>query len=503
MSKKSFFIKVINLFSSFFSLFKPDINYVNKPLHSVLSDGLYNIDEITKDDLLLKSFIEKYDKTYTTCGSEVFEHWLYSVKDKNQIENLQADIKKLRASDSCDFLEVLLQNKIGKQKKGNFIRDLWNGFSVKSWLIDNFTLLFLFNLIFSITGCLLFRKYILFFIIFFFIYNFALFLLTNKLISHITSSIGYFLTLCSSLKKIDKYTNLQLSLEMPDYKRFSKLQKYSLFFKEGIGGPSSGDILSILIDYFRIFLAAELFSFNRVKKILLDNIEELRKIFLYIGYIDCLLNNLRIMAEKDCTFATITDKAEISFTNMKHPLLENSIGQTKKITSNLIVTGLNMSGKTTFMKSLGLNQLLATSFGFAFAEKYQAPVLDLLSSITINDQLLKGKSRYYAEAERLLLIKEKIENHKCLCLIDEILSGTNSDERIYGSSKILKDFAKSDSFLIAATHDTQIAENLNQLYEPVYFDGEIEGDRIKFDYTIKQGIVSKRNGLLILKLLGV
>lgn len=188
---------------------------------------------------------------------------------------------------------------------------------------------------------------------------------------------------------------------------------------------------------------------------------------------------------------------------MKHPLLENSIGQTKEITTNLIVTGLNMSGKTTFMKSLGLNQLLATSFGFCFAERYEAPVLDVLSSISINDALLNGKSRYYAEAERLLVIKQKIQDHQCLCLIDEILSGTNSDERIYGSTKILKDFAKSKSFLIAATHDTQIAEDLNSLYEPVYFDGEIEGDRIKFDYTIKQGIVSKRNGLLILKLLGV
>ena len=188
---------------------------------------------------------------------------------------------------------------------------------------------------------------------------------------------------------------------------------------------------------------------------------------------------------------------------MKQPLVENSVPQTKKISTSLIITGLNMSGKTTFMKSLGLNQLLATSFGFCFAKKYETSVLDILSSITINDELLNGKSRYYAEAERLLLIKQKLNDHDCLCLIDEILSGTNSDDRIYGSTEILREFTKTSSLIIAATHDIQIANNLTNLYEPVYFDGEIQGNRIEFDYLIKSGIVSKKNGLLILKLLGI
>jgi len=503
MSFKSVFLQVTSSFGSLKNLFKPSMDFGTKSLHQVLSDQLYSIDEITEDDLILKPFIEKYDNTATSCGSELFKHWTYSIKSKEQIENIQRDMQQLSDSESIGFAEATLRKSAGKQKNGNFVRDLWDGFSVSSWIVDHFDALFIFNLLFSIGGCFLFRNYIAVFIIFFFIYNFALFLLTNKTIAHITSSIGYFFSLCNTLRKIDKYTDFQLSVEKPDYKRFSKLQNFSLFFKEGIGGPSSADIVSILIDYFRIFFAAELFSFTKVKKVLLNNIDEVRKVFLYTGYIDCLINSLNIMADNDCCFAKISESDEITFTNLKHPLLEKSIGQTKKITTNLIVTGLNMSGKTTFMKSLGINQLLATSFGFCFAESYEAPVLDVLSSISINDALLNGKSRYYAEAERLLVIKQKIEDHKCLCLIDEILSGTNSDERIYGSTKILKDFAKSKSFLIAATHDTQIAEDLNGLYEPVYFDGEIEGDRIIFDYTIKQGIVSKRNGLLILKLLGV
>lgn len=503
MSVKSVIYKAANGIISIPRLFKSDIKYANQSLHSVVSDQVYSVDEITEEDLLLKPFIEKYDNTLTSCGSEVFKHWLYSVKSKAEIQNIQKDLEYLETTGNAGLLENLLLKKAGKQKTGNFVRDLWNGFSVSSWIINHFYLLFFLNLFLNVTGCFLFQKYIVLFIIFFFLFNFLLFILTNKMVSHITASIGYFFNLCGTLKKIDKQTDLTLSLEKPDYKKFSKIQFYSVFFKEGIGGPSSGDPASILLDYLRIFFAAELYSFCRVKKLLLLNIEDLRNIYLYIGYLDCLLNNLRIMKEHNCCFSKISDNSKIVFKNMNHPLLENSIGQTKEISTNLIVTGLNMSGKTTFMKSLGLNQLLATSFGFCFAESFQTPVLDVLSSIAINDALLNGKSRYYAEAERLLLIKQKIEDHQCLCVIDEILSGTNSEERIYGSTKILKDFAKSSSIFVAATHDTQIAENLNELYEPVYFDGEIEGNRIQFDYKIKQGIVSKRNGLLILKLLGV
>ena len=189
---------------------------------------------------------------------------------------------------------------------------------------------------------------------------------------------------------------------------------------------------------------------------------------------------------------------------MKHPLIEGSVGQSKKLERGLIVTGLNMAGKTTFMKSLGLNQLLATSFAFAFAKNYSTTVLSILTSLKINDDILKSQSRYYAEAKRLSFIKEHISAHPCLCLIDEILSGTNSDDRIYGATLILKEFASNpQSFIIAATHDSTIAENATNLYDLVYFDGEIQDDKLIFDYVLKDGIVTKKNGLLILKLLGI
>ncbi|MBO5115925.1 MAG: hypothetical protein J6C25_00290 [Treponema sp.] len=495
---KKMFIAINKFISYIKQCFRPVIKFEVFRLHDIIKDQLFSIDEVTAEDLQLEDFLKKYDRNITSCGSEVFHHWLYSIKSKDQILQIQDDLKIIYKSDR-PFLERTLKY-VGKQSQGSFIRDLWNGFSIDNWVINHFYTLFLINLITCTILCILFTKL---FIILFLINNFILYLLTNSNIYHISSSLGYFLKLCFSLSKIEKRQKLSLSQNTPAYKKFSSLFKQLPFFKEGIGGPNSGDIISILLDYLRIFLNMELFAYKQTEKFIKNNIKDVKEIYLYIGYMDCLLNTCHIMDENKCCFSKIIEKCEINFMNMNHPLLEDSVPQSRNVSKNLIITGLNMSGKTTFMKSLGLNQILATSFGFCFAENFSTCILNVLSSICINDELLNGKSRYYAEAERIVHIKELLEKSRCLCLIDEILSGTNSEERIYGSTRILNEFAKNESVLIAATHDTQIAENICSEYAPVYFDGEIDNDKIKFDYKIKEGIVSKKNGLLLLKLLGL
>ncbi len=489
-------MKFISLF------FKPSkLNYSKVRLHDTVNDQLYSVDEITASDLQLEDFINRYDQCNTTCGSDLFFHWLYSVKNQKDVESVQKDMQTVAESGKTGIVSGILKKNVGKQKEGCLVRDLWNGFSIQHMVIDNFYAIYFSNLILNTGFSFLLPKYILFFILSFIVINFVLFVITNNYISHVTASLGYFFSLCNALRKIEKKVSLNLTVPVPDYKKFTSLRFYSLFFKQGIGGPSSGDFLSLLIDYFRIFFAFELYSFKKVEKSVLKNQNDIRNIYLYIGYLDCLVNNLHIMEEYGCCYSEIRNEMKIDFKNLRHPLVKNSQGQSKCINKNLIVTGLNMSGKTTFMKSVGINQILATSFGFCFADSFSTSIKDVLSSICINDSLLNGKSRYYAEAERLIKTKKILQDHTCLCLVDEILSGTNSEERIEGATRILEDFAVYDSILIAATHDLLIAQNLSGSYEPVYFDGEIENDRIIFDYEIKDGIVSKKNGLLILKLL--
>lgn len=491
--------------SYFAKIFKSKLDYGQVSLHEVIKDELYRVDEITEQDLMLNDFDRIYNHTITSCGSNLFSHWLYTIKSEEHVIQIQKDMKTLCSDANFEYIKYCLKKYVGKQKNNYFVRDLWNGFSIYNFVINHFLVLYILNISLNICLCILFPNLIAAFIVLFLLLNLVMFIATNKYISHVTSSIGYFLSICYALKKINKKAKLNLLYKTPDYQEFSKLSSYAVFFKDGIGGPSSGDIVSAMIDYFRIFFALELFAYKMVEKTILNNLNKVKDIYLYTGYIDCLINSDWIMKNYNCCFTEFHngEKISIDFKNLKNPFIVDGIGQSRKIDKSIIITGLNMSGKTSFMKSLALNQILATSFGFAFAESYSTQIIDVVSSICINDQLLEGKSRYYAEAERLLELKKIIKAHKSLCVIDEILSGTNSEERIFGSTKILLDFADSDSLLVAATHDLKIAENIKDVYCPVYFDGEPQGNRIVFDYEIKDGIVSKKNGLLILKLLGL
>lgn len=497
------YFREFNVIKQIASFFKDKSVWNEKNLHSYLNDYSSVIDDTTYDDLLLDEFSERYNQTKTTCGDEVFNHFLRATKSKEQIETLQDDIKSLSDEDS-EIIQKYLR-KAGKQRRGFVVGDLWEGFTIKSKIIDNFYIIFLLNLCISTAIYFLANKTIFFAILFFLIFNFALYIITNNKISRVIGSINYIRMICNALKKISKKTSLQLSVEKPSLKKLGTLNYYAIFLKDGIGGPDSGDILSIIIDYIRSFLCYELFAFKKTSNLITQNLENIHQIIYYAGYLDFLTNAKTIMEENQTCFTTFTEAPkEISFENLSHPLLDNSVSQTKTVKNGLIITGLNMSGKTTFMKTLAMNQLLATSFGFCFATNFTTSVYKIVTSFAINDDLLAGKSRYYAEAHRLLEIKNQLKTQSTICFVDEILSGTNSQDRIYGATKILEDFAKSESsIIIAATHDNQIAETLSSKLLPVYFDGEVEGDNISFDYLIKDGIVSNRNGLLILKLIGL
>ena len=497
------YIKLHNMLDNIKRLFKDQSYYTAKKLHDYLHDYKYEIDNTTFNDLLLSDFDEKFNHTITSCGDEVFYHWLHSVKDSESIKTLQNDLKCIEQNKDIDIVTRVF-SKVGKQRRGNIISDIWEGFTIKSKVIDNFYVLLSINILISVLISIINIKYILLSIIFFCFFNFVIYLFTNVKISRVSGSINYILMLCSALKKIERKTKLQLSIEIPKYKKFNSLEKYIVFFKDGIGGPESGDPVSLFVDYLRLFLCFEIYAFKRTSAFVIKNLEEIHKIIYFVGYLDCLINSKEIMDEYQTAYSQIDSQKGICFDGMIHPLLPNSVSQTKDIRRGLIITGLNMSGKTTFMKSLAINQLLATSFGFCFSKTFHTNVLNIISSFRINDDMLQGKSRYYAEAYRLLEINNQIKTTNTLCLVDEILSGTNSDDRIYGATIILRNFsANTNSIVVAATHDNKIAESLSGILSAVYFDGEINGDQIDFDYVIKDGIVSKRNGLLILKLIGL
>ena len=484
-------------------IFRTKTFYVTKKLHDVLNDSFFKLDEITCNDLAVNEIYQELNNNQTTYGEELFEHWLKSIKGHDELIRVQKDTKIMLHSDKRLNIYNRLK-KIGKQHRGHIITDLWNGFEIDSFLIRNLFKLILINLSFMICMFIIFPKFLILWISIFLITNLTIYINTNPVISQFSGSINYILAGVSFLNKVKKENLDILSIDIPDYEKFKDLSWCTFLVRDGIASANSETPVSILLDYMRIFFNFEALSFRITHNIILNNIQDVRKIIYCIGYYDCILNNTKIVESNETTFTNFIDDKVLDFKEIYHPLLKEPVKQSTKINSGLIITGLNMAGKSTFMKTVAINQLLSTSLGISFAKEMSTNIFKIITSFRINDALLENKSRYFAEAERIAKIIKNVTNGKCLCFIDEILSGTNSKDRIYGSVEILKQLANTDgSLVLSATHDLEIANNLEGIYDLGYFDGRIEDDNIIFDYTLKPGVVSDRNGLLILEVLGI
>jgi hypothetical protein len=172
----------------------------------------------------------------------------------------------------------------------------------------------------------------------------------------------------------------------------------------------------------------------------------------------------------------------------------------------LLVSGSNMSGKSTLLRAIGINTVLAMAGAPVRAERMQLTPLQIGASILINDSLQEGASRFYAEITRLHHICDLAENHPpALFLLDELLQGTNSKDRLIGAEGVVHALLASGAIGLISTHDlalTNIGSDDPRLHN-VHLQDSIEDGKMKFDYTLQDGVVTKSNGIELMRLIGL
>ncbi|MGM0634573.1 MAG: MutS-related protein [Bacteroidota bacterium] len=188
-----------------------------------------------------------------------------------------------------------------------------------------------------------------------------------------------------------------------------------------------------------------------------------------------------------------------------HPLIDakDAVRNDFSIKNNefFIITGANMAGKSTFLRTVSL-QILMSNIGLPVcAEKSAYRPIKLITSMRTVDSLADEASYFYAELTRLKHIVDEIKNERYFIVLDEILKGTNSTDKAIGSRKFVERLVKSNSVGIIATHDLslcEVAEEMPQV-KNYYFDAEIKNDELYFDYTLKQGICQNMNASFLLR----
>lgn len=215
----------------------------------------------------------------------------------------------------------------------------------------------------------------------------------------------------------------------------------------------------------------------------------------------------------DWCFATIADEHfTLSGEEIGHPLLAenvrvNNLFQMQGIGKIDLITGSNMAGKSTFLRSVGINMILTYAGGPVCAKKFTVSISKLMSSMRVTDNLAENTSTFYAELKKLKSIIEAVANEeKVMIMLDEILRGTNSLDRHTGSSALIKQLIKHDAVAMIATHDVELAKLEDEFpinISNYHFDVQVAGEELFFDYKLKEGICTSLNASLLMKKIGI
>ncbi len=216
------------------------------------------------------------------------------------------------------------------------------------------------------------------------------------------------------------------------------------------------------------------------------------------------LTTIPLVKEKAC-IPSISDETKLSINNGYHPLINESIcigNSFESLKDVNIITGSNMSGKTSFMKMVALNLVLGLNGTYVNASEFVFPIAHIFTSINVKDDITNGISTFYGELSR---IKDCIEflndnpNKLVIVFIDEIFKGTNYQDRIYGAKEVVNKLSSLNVITFLTTHDFELCSINNKLIKNYHFEENYVDDQIKFDYTIKNDITHSTNARYLMK----
>jgi DNA mismatch repair ATPase MutS len=197
---------------------------------------------------------------------------------------------------------------------------------------------------------------------------------------------------------------------------------------------------------------------------------------------------------------------------LAHPLLPRSRCVANDVALDaelalLVVSGSNMSGKSTLLRTVGVNAVLAFAGAPVRAASLRLSPLAVGASIGVHDSLQDGESRFYAEIKRIRQVVDLAQTGRpALFLLDEIFSGTNSAERRVGAEAVVRALVDGGAIGLVTSHDlalADVADHLAPRAKNVHFEDHLEGDRIAFDYRLKPGKVTRGNALALMRAVGL
>ncbi len=254
---------------------------------------------------------------------------------------------------------------------------------------------------------------------------------------------------------------------------------------------------------FKAVFLADLILYNHTVDLMISHNLELRRLYEIVGELDVAVSAASFCASLPwyCS-PNFRKENTIEVEEGYHPLIVDPVPNSVVLDNDCIVTGSNASGKSTFIKMIAVNHILAQTLHVCCARSYSLGRTHVVSSMALRDDIESGESYFMAEIRSLRRIMDECKSQKCVCFIDEILRGTNTPERIAASTAVLRVLHQTDSLCLVASHDVELTKILEGVYGNYHFSEHFGGDEVVFDYLLKEGPSRTRNAIRLLEYMG-
>lgn len=488
--------------------YKPE-QFTNIPHYFKRHKEASAIDDITWNDLNMDEVFKKMNYTFSAAGEEYLYYTLRTpLLDKEVLEKREALIDYFSSHGderaACQFLFAKLGrmgkfsiydyldylDELGERKNGKHYAALGAVF-------------------FSVVVMFVHLPVGLLLLVGTFVFNILSYFKVKNEIDPYIVSFSYIFRLLHMVDKLchknipvlkDKLTCLKrASTGLNQFRRGS----YLLMSPERMSGASNP--LELFLDYGRMVFHLDLIKFNNMLSEVRKHREDIDEMLSIVGEIETVIAIGAFRAgNKEYCIPEFSSKKEIQIKNMYHPLIENPVKNDIVTEQSVLITGSNASGKSTFLKTVAVNAILAQTIHTCMAKSYLAGMFRICSSMTLKDDIQGGDSYYMVEIKALKRIMDGLKNEDSplLCFVDEVLRGTNTVERIAASTQILESLSAKNCLCFAATHDIELTHLLQQSYKNYHFEEQIEDNDIFFSYKIMDGRSATRNAIKLLRIMG-
>lgn len=468
----------------------------------------HRIDDITWNDLSMDKLFRRMNYCYSSAGEERLYYMLRNpLLEQKPLDEMEGKIRALSEREEERIRLQVAFAKIGRTGKHSIfeylkhLKDLGKRSNLKHLIpiailcIGTGVIMVDFSIgLLIIAGTL--------------IYNIITYYKERSVIDPYIISFEYVIRMLRSCKILE---NTKSSIFEDEIQQLQKLRQSLSSIMNGAmlisnpGNAGSSNPLDLVVDYLKFILHIDIIRFNSMLHFFTENEEKIVEMLKIIGSMEATVSiaMFRGSLPQWCE-PQFCDQRELDLEEIYHCEIENPVCNDLKTEKPVLLTGSNASGKSTFLKTVAINAILAQTIHTCMAKRFHTSFYRIYTSMSLRDNLETNESYYMVEIKSMKRIMDAAKTHDTpvLCFVDEVLRGTNTVERISASTEILKLMAENDVMAFAATHDIELTLLLKEIYNNYHFEETMTNDDVVFEYKIHEGPATTRNAIKLLKIMG-